>query len=169
MAIKIEWAKYLVESTNYQQIVTDEKYLSSWREYLEKKENELPMNELVVIPNKLVINDQSMVLDYVLINRTDSPIKDVEMNVTLSLLEKDYFTGFLRTTKDAYDELSVNHGRLDLIDFGNDRYENQEAFNMKSPSPYDDYFDLLKENQVTDLSFEIEELAINGVKVDTIN
>lgn len=43
------------------------------------------------------------------------------------------------------------------------------TFNVKYPAPYDDYFDLLKDNNITDLSFEIEELAINGEKVDTIN
>lgn len=48
------------------------------------------------------------------------------MNVSLSILGKEYFTGFLRTTKDSYEDLAPNEARLDLIDFGNDRYENQE-------------------------------------------
>jgi hypothetical protein len=124
MTIIISWAKYLREEPEYSTIVNDTNYIKAWDNYLQA--HKLPTNELVVIPNKLLIENKSMILDYLLINNTNKEIADVEMNITLSILGKEYFTGFLRTTRNSYESLPPNEARLDLIDFGNDRYENQE-------------------------------------------
>lgn len=58
MAITVTWAKYLQELPDYQSIVTDEKYLATWTNYLKKNESNIPTNELIVIPNNIRINNQ---------------------------------------------------------------------------------------------------------------
>lgn len=74
----------------------------------------------------MTIKDENMVLEYALINNIDKPVKEIEFGITLSLFGTEYFTGVLRTNKNCYEELLTNDVRLDLIHFGNDRYNNQK-------------------------------------------
>lgn len=124
--MKIRWAKYLQETIEYQKIVTDENYIVAWKNFLEQNEDSFPNNELLIISSNMTIRDENMVLEYALINNTDKSVKEIEFGITLSLFGKEYFTGALRTNKNCYEELLPNDVRLDLIDFGNDRYDNQK-------------------------------------------
>jgi hypothetical protein len=124
--MKIRWAKYLKETIEYQKIVTDENYIDAWKNFLKQNEDSFPSNELLIISSNMTISDENMVLEYALINNTDKSVKEIEFGVTLSLFGKEYFTGALRTNKNCYEELLPNDVRLDLIDFGNDRYDNQK-------------------------------------------
>lgn len=124
--MKIEWAKYLRETPEYEPMIVDQKYIATWKEFLEQKEPDFPSNELVIISGNMTIDNQNMILEYALLNQTDSPVKEIEFGITLSLFGKKYFTGALRTNKNCYEELLPNDVCLDLIDFGNDRYDNQK-------------------------------------------
>lgn len=126
MSIKFEWAKYLCEAPEYENIVTNKKYLEAWGIALNKSCSKAGLNELLIVSGKLTIRDSGMILEYALVNQTKNPVKDIEIGVSLSILGKDYFEGTLRTEKDCYDPLLSNSARIDLINFGNDRYENQE-------------------------------------------
>jgi hypothetical protein len=124
--MNINWAKYLQESSNYKKIVNDENYIDAWKEFIKQNQDSFSQNELLIISGNMTIIDENMILEYALVNRTDKPVKEIEFGVTLSLFGKEYFTGALRTNKDCYNELLPNYVRLDLINFGNDRYDNQK-------------------------------------------
>ncbi|MDA9471092.1 hypothetical protein C240_1240 [Enterococcus sp. 5H] len=94
----------------------------------------------------MTIQEGNMVLEYLLVNQTGKPIKEVEIGVTLSVFGKPYFQGLLRTNKNCYQELSPKNARLDLIDFGNDRYEDQEI----TPKDYDLVIHFCREIEYTE-------------------
>lgn len=127
--MNIKWAKYLQETPEYDAMTIDKNYIAAWKEFLEQNKDEFPTNELVIITGNLTINNENMVLEYALLNQTEKPVKEIEFGVTLSLFGKEYFSGALRTNKNCYEELPPNDVRLDLIDFGNDRYDNQKLTN----------------------------------------
>lgn len=131
--MKIEWSKYLQEIPEYKPMIENQDYINAWQTFLDQQKSTLPSNELVIMAGNMTIQEGNMVLEYLLVNQTENPIKEVEIGVTLSVLGKPYFQGLLRTNKDCYQELSPKNARLDLIDFGNDRYEDQEI----TPKDYD--------------------------------
>lgn len=127
--MNIKWAKYLQETPEYDVMTIDKNYIAAWKEFLEQNKDKFPANELVIITGNITIKNENMVLEYALLNQTEKPVKEIEFGVTLSLFGKEYFKGALRTNKNCYEELLPNDVRLDLIDFGNDRYDNQELTN----------------------------------------
>lgn len=127
--MKIDWAKYLKEIPEYKPMIASQDYINAWDYYFEKNEENFPSNELVIVTGNMTINNENMILEYALVNQSEKPIKEIEFGVTLSLFGKEYFKGALRTNKNCYEELLPNDVRLDLIDFGNDRYDNQELTN----------------------------------------
>lgn len=127
--MKIDWAKYLKETPEYKPMITNQEYIAAWDDYFKKNKGNFPSNELVIITGNITIKNENMVLEYALLNQTEKPVKEIEFGVTLSLFGKEYFKGALRTNKNCYEELLPNDVRLDLIDFGNDRYDNQELTN----------------------------------------
>lgn len=127
--MNIRWAKYLQKIPEYETMIIDKNYIAAWKEFLEHNKDNLPANELVIITGDMTIKNENMVLEYALLNQTEKPVKEIEFGVTLFLFGKEYFTGALRTNKNCYEELLPNDVRLDLIDFGNDRYDNQELTN----------------------------------------
>jgi len=127
--MKIDWAKYLKETPEYKPMIASQDYINAWDYYFEKNEENFPSNELVIVTGSMTIKNENMILEYALVNQSEKPIKEIEFGVTLSLFGKKYFTGALRTNKNCYEELLPNDVRLDLIDFGNDRYDNQELTN----------------------------------------
>lgn len=127
--MKIDWAKYLKETPEYKPMIASLDYINAWDDYFKKNEENFPSNELVIITGNMTIKNENMILEYALLNQTEKPVKEIEFGVTLSLFGKEYFTGALRTNKNCYEELLPNDVRLDLIDFGNDRYDNQELTN----------------------------------------
>lgn len=127
--MNIKWAKYLQEIPEYDAMIIDKNYIAAWKEFLEQNKDQFPVNKLVIISGNLTIKNGNMILEYALFNQTKKPVREIEFGVTLSLFGKEYFTGALRTNKNCYEELPPNDVRLDLIDFGNDRYDNQKLTN----------------------------------------
>ncbi|MBP2099113.1 hypothetical protein [Enterococcus rivorum] len=124
--MNIEWAKYLQEIPEYKTMINNQEYIDAWESFLDQQETNLPSNELIVVAGNMTVKKRNMVLEYLLVNKTRNPVKEVEIGVTLSILGKPYFRGVLRTSQNCYQELAPENARLDLIDFGNDRYEDQE-------------------------------------------
>ncbi|ALS36613.1 hypothetical protein ABID30_003644 [Enterococcus rotai] len=148
--MRINWAKYLKETPEYEPIITNKEYIDAWNNYFENNKENFPLNELVLITGNMTIKNETMVLEYALLNQTKKPVKEIEFGVTLSLFGKEYFTGALRTNKNCYEELLPNDVRLDLIDFGNDRYDNQKLSN--------DNYQLII-NYCNEISYDTDELS----------
>lgn len=87
--MKIEWAKYLLETPEYETVTSNQDYIDSWKEYFNENKERFPKNELVLITGNMTIKNRIMVLEYALLNQTNKPIKEIERGVTLSLFGEE--------------------------------------------------------------------------------
>ena len=126
--------------------------------HFEKNESRIiPLEKISLIPYSFTYDKptEKVEVNYFLVNNSQQIVKSVLIKGKATFKNVD----FNETVTIDFDEKTFT----DLFPKG------VTTFKMKYPAPYDKYFDLLKENQITDLSFEIEELEINGEKVENVN
>lgn len=123
MEFKLMWAKHLFGDESYKTITENLEYIEKWQEVVNQKAELFQKNQIVMIGGNLTISKQFMTLEFVLVNCTNKNTQNVSVDVTLVIRGTPYFRGILRNKKNMYQELAPNEGRLDIVDFVNDRFD----------------------------------------------
>lgn len=122
MINKIYWAEYLLENEKLKDVVNNEKHIQEWQSYLEKNNKDLK-NEIAIVSNDLFVTKKDLVLEFLLINNKDQAVKELEISIKLIVFGEEYFSGTLRMNNNVYQPLLPKEARLDLVNFGNDRFK----------------------------------------------
>lgn len=125
MSIKMRWAEYLWSTSEYKNILENEAHIQEWENFINENSKEIK-DDIAILKGQMTIHKKELIIEFATINLSNVSFKELELKVTLSLFGNEYFNGVIKNNKDCYEELKPNEGRLDFINFVNDRFSDGE-------------------------------------------